>query len=65
MTGDEQIVARFMIEQMLFGTVKNGGVGADFGVVYVSRDNAGRSVCECLCRSNSRMRERSQAHIVS
>jgi hypothetical protein len=47
------------------GTVKNGGVRADFGVVYVSRENAGRSVCECLCRSNSRMPERSQARIAS
>jgi hypothetical protein len=30
-----------------FGTVKNGGVTADFGVVYVSRDSTRRGACEC------------------
>src|SRR6195256_6216469 len=45
------------------GTVKNGGVGSDFGVVYASRENAAKSGCECLCRSSLRMRERSRAHI--
>jgi hypothetical protein len=30
-------------------TVKNGGVGSDFGVVYASRENAAKSVFESLC----------------
>jgi two-component system, LytTR family, sensor kinase len=48
------------------GTCRDGALRLTvYNEVYASRENAGRSVCECLCRSSLRMRERSRAHIAS